>query len=87
MQNGRRKALKSFVLHIQVRIALRPQPGLLGRFRLRIALPAYELNDCSARRDSCDAAAKRRIGTIMVTPQNFLQMTACCPVSGAGRSL
>src|SRR5690349_10907679 len=27
MQNGRRKALKSFVLHIRVRIGLRPQAG------------------------------------------------------------
>jgi len=32
---------------------------------------------------SCVAAASsRRIGTIMVTPQNFPQMTACRPVSG-----
>jgi len=50
MQNGQRKALKSFVLHIRVRIGIRPQPGLPDGFRSRIALPAYELNDCSARR-------------------------------------
>jgi hypothetical protein len=87
MQNGRRKALKSFVLHIRVRIGIRLPSGLLDRFRLRIALPAYELNDCSTRRDACDAAARSRIGTIMVTPQNFPQMTACRPVSEPGGSL
>jgi hypothetical protein len=87
MQNGQRKALKSFVLHIRVRIGIRPQSGLLDRFRLRIALPAYELNDCSTRRDSCDAATKSRFGAIMITPQNFPQMTACRPVSEPGRSL
>jgi hypothetical protein len=82
MQNCQRKALKSFVLHIRVRIGIRQQPGLLDGFRSRIALPAYELNDCSTRRCSCDAAVRSRIGTIMVTPQNFPQMTACRPVSG-----
>jgi hypothetical protein len=45
MQNGRRKALKSFVLHIRVRIGLRPQPawsaGSIPRLASRYKLPLY----------------------------------------------
>jgi len=37
MQNGRRKALKSFVLHIRVRIRLRPEPACSAGSAQRLA--------------------------------------------------
>jgi hypothetical protein len=81
MQNGQRKALKSFVLHIRVRIGIRPQSGLLDGFRLRIALPAYELNDCSARRSH----ALRLPGAALARSwlrRKTSRKSACRPVSG-----
>jgi hypothetical protein len=47
MQSGRRKALKSFVLHIRFRIGLRPQPALRARTRYD-AVEAAELDEPQA---------------------------------------
>src|SRR5438105_5008264 len=58
MQNGRRKALKSFVLHIRVRFGLRPQSRAARPVPRRYQAP--KLNDCCAGATGAGAASRKR---------------------------